>query len=234
MRVRQIPVANLLPVEALKLVAGNLGGRHPDLRQHLAASLHHHRGATKIEFDGADVRMVTKIFVEDDLMDESRRAVPLILRQRGGKRQVQYLNLGPAHTAEMASAEGMMMSNAPEIPANRPADSHGMAEGSARPTGPAPLLRNYLLCALAGFTWYLQFFFYSMGETKMGAYAFSSWTLHMASIIIFSTLWGLFLHEWRGSGRRTMKLVWLGLLVLVASTIIVGYGNYLGASAGGH
>jgi len=146
----------------------------------------------------------------------------------------QYLNLGPAHTAEMASAEGMMMSDAPEIPANRQADSHGMAEGSARPTGPAPLLRNYLLCALAGFTWYLQFFFYSMGETKMGAYAFSSWTLHMASIIIFSTLWGLFLHEWRGSGRRTMKLVWLGLLVLVASTIIVGYGNYLGASAGGH
>ena len=146
----------------------------------------------------------------------------------------QYLNLGPAHTAEMASAEGMMMSDAPEIPANRQADSHGMAEGSARPTGPAPLLRNYLLCALAGFTWYLQFFFYSMGETKMGAYAFSSWTLHMASIIIFSTLWGLFLHEWRGSGRRTMKLVWLGLLVLVASTIIVGYGNYLGGSAGGH
>jgi hypothetical protein len=31
-----------------------------------------------------------------------------------------------------------------------------------------------------------------------------------------------------------MKLVWLGLFVLVASTIIVGYGNYLGASTGGH
>ena len=50
----------------------------------------------------------------------------------------------------------------------------------------------------------------------------------MASIIIFSMLWGLFLHEWRGSGRRTMKLVCLGLFVLV------GYGNYLGASAVGH
>jgi len=145
----------------------------------------------------------------------------------------QYLNANPAHTAEMGAAEGMMMSEAPEIVANREAASHGM-DGAARPDGPAPLLRNYLLCALAGFTWYLQFFFYSMGETKMGAYSFSSWTLHMASIIIFSTLWGLFLHEWRGSGRRTMRLVWLGLLVLVASTIIVGYGNYLGASAGGH
>ena len=145
----------------------------------------------------------------------------------------QYLNANPAHTAEMGTAEGMMMSDAPEIAANREATSHGMG-GTARPAGPAPLLRNYLLCALAGFTWYLQFFFYSMGETKMGAYSFSSWTLHMASIIIFSTLWGLFLHEWRGSGRRTMRLVWLGLLVLVASTIIVGYGNYLGSSSAGH
>ena len=145
----------------------------------------------------------------------------------------QYLNANPAHTAEMGTAEGMMMSDAPEIAANREATSHRMG-GAARLTGPAPLLRNYLLCALAGFTWYLQFFFYSMGETKMGAYSFSSWTLHMASIIIFSTLWGLFLHEWRGSGRRTMRLVWLGLLVLVASTIIVGYGNFLGNSSAGH
>ena len=146
----------------------------------------------------------------------------------------QYLNANPAHTAEMGAAEGMMMSDAPEIAANREATAHGMDAGDVLPKGPAPLLRNYLLCALAGFTWYLQFFFYSMGETKMGAYSFSSWTLHMASIIIFSTFWGLVLHEWKGSGRRTMKLVWLGLLVLVASTIIVGYGNYLGGSAGGH
>jgi L-rhamnose-H+ transport protein len=146
----------------------------------------------------------------------------------------QYLNANPAHTAEMGAAEGMMMYDAPEIAANRDATAHGMDAGDVLPKGPAPLLRNYLLCALAGFTWYLQFFFYSMGETKMGAYSFSSWTLHMASIIIFSTLWGLFLHEWRGSGRRTMRLVWLGLLVLVASTIIVGYGNFLGGSSAGH
>jgi L-rhamnose-H+ transport protein len=56
----------------------------------------------------------------------------------------------------------------------------------------------------------------------------------MASIIIFSTLWGLALHEWRGSSRRTMTLVTLGLFVLVASTVVVGYGNYLGGSAVPH
>ena len=94
-----------------------------------------------------------------------------------------------------------------------------------------PMLANYLFCALAGTTWYLQFFFYTMGETQMGQYKFSSWTLHMASIIIFSTLWGVALREWKGSSRRTILLVTLGLAVLVCSTIIVGYGNYLGVLA---
>jgi L-rhamnose-H+ transport protein len=98
----------------------------------------------------------------------------------------------------------------------------------ARREAGASIRRNYLLSAVAGFTWYLQFFFYSMGETQMGKkYGFSSWTLHMASIIIFSTLWGIALHEWRGVGRRTKVLVFLTLLVLVSSTAIVGYGNLL-------
>jgi len=62
----------------------------------------------------------------------------------------------------------------------------------------------------------------------MGQYKFSSWTLHMASIIIFSTLWGIALHEWKGTGRLTKSLVALSLITLVGSTLIVGYGNYLG------
>jgi L-rhamnose-H+ transport protein len=93
----------------------------------------------------------------------------------------------------------------------------------------APLAANYLLCALAGLTWYLQFFFYGMGTTRMGRYDFSSWTLHMASIIIFSTLWGIALHEWKGTTPGTRQLVGAGLALLVASTVIVGYGNYLAA-----
>ena len=74
----------------------------------------------------------------------------------------------------------------------------------------------------------LEILLYTMGETQMGRYRFSSWTLHMASIIIFSTLWGITLKEWRGIGKRTKALVALTLLVLVGSTIIVGFGNYLG------
>jgi L-rhamnose-H+ transport protein len=90
-----------------------------------------------------------------------------------------------------------------------------------------PMMANYFFSALAGTAWYLQYFFYSMGETQMGRYKFSSWTLHMASIIIFSTLWGIALKEWKGTGRKTKLLVALSLLILVGSTVIVGYGNYI-------
>jgi L-rhamnose-H+ transport protein len=105
----------------------------------------------------------------------------------------------------------------------------GVRGPSADDTEPR-LLRNYLLCALAGTAWYFQFFFYTMGESQMGAYAFSSWTLHMASIIIFGTLWGFAFREWSQSRRRTKRLVWIGVAALVIATIVIGAGNYLNAT----
>ncbi len=110
---------------------------------------------------------------------------------------------------------------------------HGGAAAAAAPMTPElriPRLPNYLFSALAGTTWYFQFFFYTMGETQMGKFAFSSWTLHMASIIIFSTMWGWFLHEWKGSSRKAHGLIAAGILTLIVSTLVVGYGNYLGVS----
>jgi L-rhamnose-H+ transport protein len=101
------------------------------------------------------------------------------------------------------------------------------AELAVVKTSTVPLLPNYLFCALAGITWYLQFFFYTMGESKMGEYKFASWTLHMASIIIFSTLWGLALKEWKGASSRTFSFLLLSLLVLIGSTVIIGYGTWL-------
>jgi L-rhamnose-H+ transport protein len=94
-----------------------------------------------------------------------------------------------------------------------------------------PVALNLFFCVLAGTTWYMQFFFYTMGETQMGNYRFSSWTLHMASIIIFSTMWGWILHEWKGASRRTHLLIGTGIAILILSTLTVGYGNYLGVNA---
>lgn len=103
------------------------------------------------------------------------------------------------------------------------------SHASARING-SVLTRNYLFAIAAGVIWYFQFFFYSMGTTRMGKYDFASWTLHMASIIIFANLWGIALREWKGTSRRTRLLVGAGLALLVGSTIVVGYGSYLKVS----
>jgi L-rhamnose-H+ transport protein len=89
---------------------------------------------------------------------------------------------------------------------------------------------NYLFCALAGLIWYFQFFFYTMGESLMGDYSFSSWALHMASIIIFSTLWGFYFKEWKGVKTKTFLMVCSGIGILVLSTIIIGWGNSIGSN----
>jgi L-rhamnose-H+ transport protein len=92
-----------------------------------------------------------------------------------------------------------------------------------------PLFQNYLFSAIAGTTWYLQFFFYTMGETQMGRYGFASWTVHMASIIIFATIWGWILHEWKGSSRSVHAVVAVGIILLISSTVVIGWGTYLKA-----
>ena len=94
-----------------------------------------------------------------------------------------------------------------------------------------PVLPNYLFSALAGTTWYFQFFFYTMGATQMGKYDFASWTLHMSSIIIFATMWGWIFHEWKGSSKKAHLLIGGGIATLVLATIIIGYGAWLKSHA---
>jgi len=40
-------------------------------------------------------------------------------------------------------------------------------------------------------------------------------------------MWGLLFHEWKGSSRRTHQIIRLGIVVLIASTVVVGLGSYL-------
>jgi L-rhamnose-H+ transport protein len=89
-----------------------------------------------------------------------------------------------------------------------------------------PLLKNYLLSALAGTTWFLQFFFYGMGESKLGNGA-SSWILHMAFIILVANMWGLVSNEWKGVSQKTKITIFAGVLAIIVAVLIVGYGNYL-------
>jgi L-rhamnose-H+ transport protein len=148
--------------------------------------------------------------------------VLLFLKNRTG---YQFFSgrLRPASAKPGLEARAATAADAPE--------SSGRSKSSGKTDRSAfervPMLSNYFFSALAGVTWYLQFFFYTMGETQMGQYKFSSWTIHMASIIIFSSLWGIALKEWRASSGFTKTLLFMGLLTLILSTIVVGYGNYL-------
>jgi L-rhamnose-H+ transport protein len=89
-----------------------------------------------------------------------------------------------------------------------------------------PLVSNYLFCALAGTTWFLQFFFYGMGETKIGNGA-SSWTLHMATIILTANLWGFYRKEWKGVSKKTNNTILLGIGAILLSVIVIGIAKWL-------
>lgn len=87
-----------------------------------------------------------------------------------------------------------------------------------------PIRNNILFSALAGTIWFLQFFFYGMGESKLGNGA-SSWILHMSTIILTANLWGIYRKEWYGVARRTKLTIIAGIAVIILSVVLVGIGN---------
>jgi L-rhamnose-H+ transport protein len=49
----------------------------------------------------------------------------------------------------------------------------------------------------------------------------------MAFIILVANSWGLVLKEWKGVNKKTITTIIAGILVIILSVLIVGYGNYL-------
>jgi L-rhamnose-H+ transport protein len=87
-----------------------------------------------------------------------------------------------------------------------------------------PILKNVMFSALAGTTWFLQFFFYGMGESKLGNGA-SSWILHMSTIILTANMWGIYRKEWKGVSKSTKLTITIGIITILASVFLVGIGN---------
>jgi len=87
---------------------------------------------------------------------------------------------------------------------------------------------NYLLSTLTGLLWYGQFFFYGLGHVRMGAYKFTSWAIHMIMLVLFSSVAGLIMKEWKQCSPKTLRLLIGALLVLVIAILLLTYGNYLG------
>ena len=78
--------------------------------------------------------------------------------------------------------------------------------------------------ALAGVLWYSQFFGLETGKSFLGGspvlLAFS-WSILMSLNVVFSNVWGIILKEWRGCGKKAAAVLVAGLLLLIASVIVV-------------
>ncbi|WP_080904441.1 L-rhamnose/proton symporter RhaT [Parabacteroides sp. Marseille-P3160] len=86
------------------------------------------------------------------------------------------------------------------------------------------LTNNLLFCALAGVLWYSQFFGLEVGKSFLTGNAMLlafSWSILMSLNVIFSNVWGILLKEWKGAAPKTIIVLIFGLLVLIASIIVV-------------
>lgn len=85
------------------------------------------------------------------------------------------------------------------------------------------LINNVLFCALAGILWYSQFFGLAMGKSFLNdgsvMMAFS-WSILMSLNVTFSNVWGIILKEWKGAGQKTVTVLVVGMLILIASLLI--------------
>lgn len=84
------------------------------------------------------------------------------------------------------------------------------------------LTNNLLYSTLGGILWYLQFFFFGMGQSKLPSEMLVfGWSMLMALNILFSNVWGILLHEWKGVGRKTTTVLIIGLVLLILSAFVI-------------
>jgi len=85
--------------------------------------------------------------------------------------------------------------------------------------------RNVLLCAAIGILWVMQFVCTKAGEPLMGELKYISFAVMMASTILFSTLIGVFLGEWKGTGAKTRGCLALGMLIMLVGFAAISLGS---------
>ena len=82
-----------------------------------------------------------------------------------------------------------------------------------------------VLASLAGIIWACQFACQKIGEPQMGELKYIGFAVVMGSSIFFSSLLGIFMGEWKGTGARTKGCLALGIAVLLVSFCVISYGS---------
>jgi len=91
----------------------------------------------------------------------------------------------------------------------------------------APIVGNIFFAGLAGVIWATQFVCQKVGEPAMGDIAYIGFAILMGSAILFSSLAGVLLGEWKGVGWRTKLLLGFGIVMLLLSSCVIFFGNKL-------
>ena len=82
---------------------------------------------------------------------------------------------------------------------------------------------NLLFCILAGALWYSQFFGLSLGRSFFeagGTMDTLAFCILMALNVTFSNVWGIILKEWKGTSKKAIAVLIIGLLVLIVSCFL--------------
>ncbi len=82
---------------------------------------------------------------------------------------------------------------------------------------------NLVFCLLAGALWYSQFFGLSLGKGFLASsptLLTLAFCILMALNVVFSNVWGIVLHEWRGCSRKTITVLVGGIVVLIVASFV--------------
>jgi L-rhamnose-H+ transport protein len=83
-----------------------------------------------------------------------------------------------------------------------------------------------VLAILMGVLWMGAVAIYGMATAFLGALGTSvGWALFQIFMIMAANLSGVVTGEWRSAGRGTLNLLWTGLFLLVAATVLISMGN---------
>ena len=88
-----------------------------------------------------------------------------------------------------------------------------------------PVVANLIFAGLAGVIWACQFACQKVGEPQMGDLKYIGFAVVMGSSIFFSSLLGIFMGEWKGTGAKTKGCLALGIVVLLVSFCVISYGS---------
>jgi len=85
--------------------------------------------------------------------------------------------------------------------------------------------KAYMWSVVAGLSWFAALGVYGQGSALMGDLGpVIGWPMLLGLSLIISNLWAYLAGEWKGAGK-SFRILLLGLLILIAASVILGYAN---------